>query len=457
LIQSRTRLVAGPQPTLATLTRKLAERSLTSRELVEDCIARIDEPAGEGARTFISVDREGARVTADAFDRLRASNVPVPRLAGIPVAIKDLFDIAGQVTRAGSRALEGEPPATRDAASVARLRRAGLIPIGRANMTEFAFSGLGINPHYGTPASQWHRDERRVPGGSSSGSAVAVADEMAHAALGTDTGGSCRIPAAFNGLVGFKPTAARVPTAGAVPLSISLDSIGPIGRSVACCAALDEVLSEQRPESAHPALDRLLFGVPTNVVMDGIELDIAATFEQTLSRLSACGVSIERMAIPEFNDILQVNSKGGLAAAESYAWHRHRLRASESLYDPRVSSRIRRGVEQTAADYIDVLVERSRIIRSISVRLAQFDAIVFPTVPIAAPKISDLQTDESYARVNLLVLRNPTLVNMIDGCAISIPMHAAGQAPAGFTIAGLSNKDHDILQTAAVVEGVLRS
>ena len=223
-------------PTLATLAADLDSGRTTSRKLVEECLARIADPAGEGPRAFIHVDREAALTAADAMDRLRKVNAVPSRFAGIPISIKDLFDIKGQVTRAGSRALDDSPAAEHDAASVARLRQAGFVLIGRTNMTEFAYSGIGINPHFGTPKGGWNRAVGHVPGGSSSGAAVSVLDGMAHGALGTDTGGSCRIPAAYNGIVGYKPTQRRVPLDGSVPLSFSLDSIGPLARSVACCA-----------------------------------------------------------------------------------------------------------------------------------------------------------------------------------------------------------------------------
>src|SRR6476661_2082032 len=232
-------------PTLATLAADLDAGRTTARQLVDECLARIAEPAGEGVRTFIHVDRDAALATADAMDGLRKANAAPSRFAGIPVSIKDLFDIKGQVTRAGSRALDDSAPADADAPVVARLRRAGFVVIGRTNMTEFAYSGIGINPHYGTPKGAWNRSVGHVPGGSSSGAAVSIADGMAYGALGTDTGGSCRIPAAYNGIVGYKPTQRRVPLDGSVPLSFSLDSIGPLARSVSCCAILDAVLANE--------------------------------------------------------------------------------------------------------------------------------------------------------------------------------------------------------------------
>ena len=232
-------------PTLATLAADLDSGRTSARKLVDECLAKIADSSGEGARVFIHVDAEAAIEAAEAMDRLREVKAAPSPFAGIPVSIKDLFDIKGQVTRAGSRALEDSAPAEADAPVVARLRRAGFIVIGRTNMTEFAYSGIGINPHFGTPKSAWNRNVGHVPGGSSSGAAVSVADGMAHGALGTDTGGSCRIPAAYNGIVGFKPTQRRVPLDGGVPLSFTLDSFGPLARIVACCAVLDAVLADE--------------------------------------------------------------------------------------------------------------------------------------------------------------------------------------------------------------------
>src|SRR5450432_4471315 len=232
-------------PTLASLADDLENGGTSARKLVDACLARIADTSGEGARAFILVDAEAAIEAAEAMDRLREVKAAPSPYAGIPVSIKDLFDIKGQVTRAGSRALEDSAPAEADAPVVARLRRAGFIVIGRTNTTEFAYSGIGINPHFGTPKGAWARQVGHVPGGSSSGAAVSVVDGMAHGALGTDTGGSCRIPAAFNGIVGFKPTQRRVPLDGGVPLSFSLDSFGPIARTAGCCAVLDSVLANE--------------------------------------------------------------------------------------------------------------------------------------------------------------------------------------------------------------------
>src|ERR1700691_5016549 len=444
-------------PPLAALAEDLDSGRSSARKLVEQCLARIADASGEGARTFIHVDARAAIEAAEAMDRLREVRAAPSPYAGIPVSIKDLFDIKGQVTRAGSRALEDSPPATADATAVARLRRAGFIVIGRTHMTEFAYSGIGINPHYGTPKSAWQRHVGHVPGGSSSGAAVSIADGMAYGALGTDTGGSCRIPAAYNGIVGFKPTQRRVPLDGGVPLSFSLDSFGPLARTVGCCAVLDAVLADEpvRPLQPRPVKGMRL-AVPTTVALDELEDEVARTFERALEVLSRQGALIERIAVPEFLDVGAMNAKGGFAASESYAWHRYLLTSKGDVYDPRVSSRILRGEGLSAADYIDLLGARRSLIARAAARLAPYDALVMPTTAITPPRIADLADDKAFTKANLLSLRNCTLINMIDGCAISLPAHREGEAPVGLMLAASGGSDRRIFELAAGMEAVIR-
>jgi aspartyl-tRNA(Asn)/glutamyl-tRNA(Gln) amidotransferase subunit A len=454
------------KPTLAELAADLATGRTSSRAVVEACLEKIEDPSGEGRRTFLHVDKGAVRAQADAMDLLRSNGAAPSPYAGIPISIKDLFDITGQVTRAGSTVLGNRPAATQDATSVARLRRAGFVLIGRTNMSEFAFSGLGMNPHYGTPRNPWERPRTshadastrgRVPGGSSSGAAISVVDGMAHGALGTDTGGSCRIPAAFTGLVGYKPTAARVPRTGAIPLSTTLDSIGPIARSVACCATLDAVLANDSPTNL---MDRSLagmrFAIPTTFVLEDMDADVAAHFERSLSRMSAAGARIERIDVPEFADIPSINAKGGFSAAESYTWHRPLIESQGAAYDPRVLVRIQRGATQTAADYIELLAARRAFIAAVEERIARFDALVFPTTPVIPPRIAALQSDDEFFKVNGLVLRNPAVINLLDGCAISIPNHAEGEPPTGLMLACPGGQDHHLFRCAAAAEPVIR-
>jgi aspartyl-tRNA(Asn)/glutamyl-tRNA(Gln) amidotransferase subunit A len=444
-------------PTLSTLADDLENGRTSARKLVDECLAKIGDKAGEGARAFIHVDAEAAIEAAEAMDRLREVKAAPSPFAGIPVSIKDLFDIRGQVTRAGSRALEDSAPAEADAPVVARLRRAGFVVIGRTNMTEFAYSGIGINPHYGTPKSAWQRSVGHVPGGSSSGAAVSVADRMAHGALGTDTGGSCRIPAAYNGIVGFKPTQRRVPLDGGVPLSFTLDSFGPLARTAQCCAVLDAVLADEPivPLAPRP-ISGMRLAVPTTVALDELEDAVARTFERALETLSRQGALIERIAVPEFLDVGVMNARGGFAAAESYAWHRYLIVSKGNIYDPRVSLRILRGESLSAADYIDLLDARKSLIARATVRLAPYDALILPTTANTPPRISDLADDKAFTKANLLSLRNCTLINMIDGCAISLPAQREGEVPVGLMLAASGGADRRIFELAAGMETVIR-
>src|SRR5215470_16069002 len=353
-------------PSLAQLKAELA-RGGKSRGLVEQCLAQIADQSGEGERVFLKVHAADALAAADFYDRVRARGAAPSPFAGIPISIKDLFDIAGDVTTAGSVVLRDAKAAEHDAPAVARLRAAGFIPIGRSNMTEFAFSGIGINPHYGTPTSPYDRQAARIPGGSSSGAAVSVSDGMALGGLGTDTGGSCRIPAALCGIVGFKPTAYRVPTQGAFPLSPSLDSIGPLAATVACCASLDAVLAgEPADELPSFPLDALRLAVPQTMVLESLKPAVAQAFEATLSALRKAGARVTNIPLREFSELQQINAKGGLSAAESYAIHRALISKREKEYDPRVLVRILRGKEQDAADYIDVVNARADFTRRVA-------------------------------------------------------------------------------------------
>jgi aspartyl-tRNA(Asn)/glutamyl-tRNA(Gln) amidotransferase subunit A len=432
----------------------LAEGRTTSVSLTEEALARASDPSGEGARVFTRLYPDAARAAAQASDTLRKAGLVRSSIDGLTVSIKDLFDVAGEVTMAGSVARAGEPSAVEDATVVKRLRRAGAVIVGRTNMTEFAYSGLGLNPHYGVPRNPWDRATGRIPGGSSSGAAVSVSDGMAVAGIGSDTGGSVRIPAAFCGLTGFKPTAARVPLTGVLPLSPSLDSIGAIAASVGCCAALDAILAADERLLPQPAdLGRLRFAVPTTLALEGMDRDVAQAFEATLTSLSAAGAQVEEIAVPEFASLATINAKGGFAASEAWAWHRDLIERAGESYDPRVVSRILRGKDMSAADYLDLLAARKAWVAGVEARIAGYDALLLPTVPVIAPPIADLAaSDDVYFAANGLILRNPTLINFLDGCALSVPCHAPGGAPVGMMIAGAAGDDRRILAIGMAVE-----
>jgi aspartyl-tRNA(Asn)/glutamyl-tRNA(Gln) amidotransferase subunit A len=434
----------------------LADGRTTSRALVEQCLARIADPNGEGARAFIKVHAEQARAMADAMDTLRRAGREPSRYAGIPVSLKDLFDIAGEATPAGSRVLADAPPATAHATVVQRMLAAGFVPVGRTNMTEFAFSGLGINPHYGTPSPPWDRAARRIPGGSSSGTAVSVSDGMAVVGLGTDTGGSCRIPAAFCGIVGYKPTARRVPITGVLPLAPSLDSIGPLGPSVACCAVVDAVLAGETPALPVPAnLNGLRLAVPTNVVLDGMDETVSSAFDRALATLSRAGAQISYTPFAAFDEVPAVNAKGGFAASEAYAWHRVLLAEKGAGYDPRIRSRIQRGERMTATDYIELVAARQRLITIFDASTREFDALIMPTVPIVAPRIAELDDEREYNRINMHILRNTALGNFFDRCSITLPCHRNGEPPVGLMLVGETLGDARLFSIAAAVEATL--
>jgi aspartyl-tRNA(Asn)/glutamyl-tRNA(Gln) amidotransferase subunit A len=441
--------------TLDAAAASLDAGTTTSRDLIENALARIADPAGQGALTFMRVYADQARASADAADTLRRAGRAAGRYAGIPISIKDLFDVAGETTAAGSTVLANAAPAACHAAVVDRVLQAGLVPVGRTNMTEFAFSGVGINPHFGTPRAPWRRETGHIPGGSSSGAAVSVADGFALGAIGTDTGGSCRIPAALCGIAGFKPTQRRVSLAGAFPLSPTLDSIGPLAPTAACCAALDAIFAGE-PARVLPHLRptglRLL--LPTNLAFDHIDDSTEESLDRAVRLLLRAGAIIDRRPLPALDAIAAAHEKGGFAAAEAYANHRALLATRAPAFDPRVASRILPGADMSAADYITLHQARARIIADFEADMAGYDAFILPTVPIAPPAIADFARDDEYRRLNFLLLRNPSTVNFLDGCAISIPCHEPGAAPAGLMIAAPAMQDARVLAIAVAVEKI---
>ena len=441
--------------TIRKLAAGLAAGRLTSVALTHEMLARAEAHRAEGGHAYVSLDGEQALREARASDALRAAGVVASPLAGIPISIKDLFDMRGQVSSAASLALADSAPATGDAGAVARLRAAGAVLLGRTNMSEFAFSGLGLNPHHGTPRNP--HDAKRVAGGSTSGGAVTVALNMAAGALGTDTGGSIRIPSAFCGLTGFKPTAATVSLAGTVPLSRSLDSAGPIANSVDCCAILHAALSGQEHALPAPSLKGLRFGHTPDFVGAGVEQQVQQAFDAALDRLRAAGALVQPFDFPELLQLPAINGGGGLVAAEAWHWHRELLAARGAQYDQRVAARIRRGQQQGAAEYIDLLDARAHLRLIARQRLAPYDAWLMPSVAIVAPEVAPLEADDTaFFATNGLVLRNASVINFLDGCALSLPCHAAGALPVGLGICGLAGSDARILSIGRAVEALLR-
>ncbi|MFO7788535.1 MAG: amidase [Pseudomonadota bacterium] len=441
------------QPTsLAKLLDGMNSGQKRATEMLDNCLAQIDTYDDAKAQIYTRRFDTAARAEADATDRLRHAGVTAGQLSGLPIALKALFDVAGEVTHAGSRGWQ--TPAQSDAVIVSRLRREGAVITGHTNMTEFAYSGVGLNPHYGTPDNPLAPG--RIPGGSSSGAAVAVARGMAAGAIGTDTGGSVRIPAAFCGLVGFKPSQSRVPRDGTFPLSDSLDSIGPIAPTVDCCARLDAVLAGRQYQPIRPfSLKGMRFVVPTDYMLDDLDNTVAQAFACSLNSLRDAGANIIEAPAPVLAAIPELMEGGGFTAAESYFVHRQSLADHGDQYDPRVRSRIERGAAITAADYLELCRRRQQRKQEADKWLQDYDGLLAPTVPVVPPRFEELAADEDYARLNLLILRNPTVANMLDLCAITLPNHKPGYLPGGLMLIGRNGTDDTLLRLAQAVEQVL--
>ena len=428
----------------------------SARDRLEQALARIADPAGEGKRACLTVYADAARAAAGAADARAKAGKPLGPLDGAIVSIKDLYDVAGEVTRAGSRVLADEGlVAKADATVVKRLRDAGAVIVAKTNMSEFAFSGVGANPHFGTPGNPF--DRARVPGGSTSGGAVAVADGMCEIAIGTDTGGSTRIPAALCGLVGWKPSKQRVPTDGAFPLSFTLDSIGPMAKSVADCALADAAMAGETPSTVRAVpLSGLRLGIWQGMPFDGADETVAAAWSSAVAKLGRAGVRLSEETISLVDEMAQVNAKGGFSPAEAYAIHRERLTRNAAGVDPNVRARIERGATISAADYIDMTQARQRLVKAMDARLASFDALILPTTPIVAPKIAEVAVPEEFGRKNAMLLRNTAAINFFDLCAISLPLPRQHGLSTGLMLVGRNGADAGLLGIAAAVEQCLK-
>jgi aspartyl-tRNA(Asn)/glutamyl-tRNA(Gln) amidotransferase subunit A len=388
---------------------------------------------------------------------LRKAGVVRSPVDGLPISVKDLYDVAGDVTRAGSKLLAGAPPAAADAPAIARLRAAGAVIVGRTNMVEFAFGTSGLNPHYGTPKSPWDRATGRVPGGSSSGAAVAVADGMCVMGLGSDTRGSIRVPAAFCGISGWKPTQRRVPREGAFPLSTTLDTVGPLANTLACCAAYDAVLADA-PLGPLPAqtVKGLRLLLPKSALLEELDADVSRAFAAALHKLGAAGAVITERAVPEFDRQAEYFRLGGYAGAEAYALHR-RWHDRRGEYDPRIAKRIDLAAQLSAADYVELGLMRAAYIRAVEAISAPFDAILMPTVPCVPPPIAEVDaSDEAYFAANARFLKNVGVLNFLDGCGASLPCHEPGGGPVGLTVFGPAMSDRRTLAAALAIERLLR-
>jgi aspartyl-tRNA(Asn)/glutamyl-tRNA(Gln) amidotransferase subunit A len=442
------------QVTLAAAAADLASGTVSSAALTAACLYRIQDISGEGARAFIRIYESQALSAAQASDQLRAHRRTSSPLAGIPVSVKDLFDVAGEATTAGSVILSGAPHASSNAVVVGRLRAAGAIIVGKTNMTEFAYSTLGLNPHYGTPRNPY--DPARIPGGSSSGAAAAVAYGFSMASIGSDTGGSVRIPAAFCGLVGFKPTQRRIPRGGMFPLSSSLDSVGPIAPSVACCALLDAIMAGESPRPVlELSVSGLRLAIPTRHFAEGLDPAVGRAYERALARLRTAGAQTVETPLAGLGILDEIEALGGVIGPEAYEVHRSLLEEHRERYDPRVRSRLEDSATVTKANYLAAIGLRDVAVQAFDHSTRAFDAVLAPTVAIVPPLFRDLDSDDDYRRINVEVRRNASAFNMLDRCALTLPCHEPGELPVGLMIVGERGEDARLLSLGIALEKVL--
>ncbi|MDA0227080.1 MAG: amidase [Proteobacteria bacterium] len=428
------------------------------RQQLEQALTAAQQPSAKA--TMLRVDADDARLQLEhVLAHPDSGTLP---LRGQRVAVKDLFDVAGQVTAAGS-ALLGQglvpvKPAPRDAAVLTHLRQAGAVVVGRSNMSEFAYSGVGINPHHGTPINPADPQVHRVPGGSSSGAAVAVALDIADIGLGTDTGGSLRIPAALCGLVGFKGTAGVVSRQGCFPLSTTLDTVGAITRNVADAIAAHRVMAQQPTPLTAPRPRRL--GIAARYFQEAMDDGVSLAWERALRALTSAGHELVTLDLPELDEIHALNARGTLSAAESFALHRPWLQTHRDAYDPRVLARILGGEHTLAADYLDLVRARTDWLQRTSAAIAGVDAMLAPTTPMVAPILADIAPgearDEAFNRANMRLLRNPSAINLLDGCALSLPCQAPGELPVGLMVWQAAQLDAQVLSVAAELEAALQ-
>ena len=429
-------------------------RKASAVERLTQALARIDDPQSEGARACLTLYRDEARAAADAADARARAGISLGPLDGAIISIKDLFDVAGEVTRAGSKVLADDgKPAAQDAPVVRRLRAAGSVILAKTNMSEFAFSGLGLNPHYGTPGNP--ADRARVPGGSSAGAAVAAADGMCEIAIGSDTGGSTRIPAALCGITGFKPSRLRVSTEGAFPLSYTLDSIGPMAKSVVDCFNADAVLAGETPSALEAMpLAGLRRGVAQGLPLENLDDTVGRRFPEALDRLERAGARLTYEKMPLLDDMMKALSRSSILMAEAYAIHKERLARRGDAIDQIVRARLDRGAGIAAADFIDAVRDRAALIHAMDARLADLDALVLPTTPIVAPRLDEVATPKDFMARNAMVLRNTTIANYFDLTAISLPLPRDGGLPTGLMLFARNGHDRRLFRIAAAVEKV---
>ena len=448
-------------PGLRELSAALRSGQTSARQLVDAALER----AHQSKSVFTSIN-PGLVHLADTIDQTGRKSQTLTPLAGIPIALKDLFNIRNEVTLAGSIVRKHYAQAEdADAEVVAPLRAAGLLFFGRTNMSEFAYSGIGMNAHYGTPLSIWDRDTGRLPGGSSSGSAVAVGEGIVCASLGSDTAGSCRIPAAFNGVVGVKPSYGRMSLQGIYPLSPTLDAPGPIAIDVDSCFILDQLMSgrakpaDELPNLQPAELNQLRLVIPEARVMNDLDAEVRTAFEAAVEALRAAGANIRQQSLPLLDDCDDLFIERPVVVREVWDHHRSMLEQYFDEYDPFVGTRLRLGANISDEEQQSRYQARDQLVSAFEREFAeiQADALIYPTVACVPPAIAETEDDENARRVNLRCLRNTATVNYFNGCAISLPCHRTGEAPVGLMLSAANGQDEPLYRIAAAIEAALGS
>ena len=449
-----------PPPTIRQLVNSFASNKLSCAAVVSAALAAAERAEGVFTRINHAVLEQAVHI-----DRARANGQPLPALAGVPLTLKDLFNVRGQQTLAGSKVLKDEAPVEKtDAVVVGHLRNAGALFLGRANMSEFAFSGMGLNPHYGNPKSVWDRATGRLPGGSSSGGAVSVADGLVAATIGSDTAGSCRVPAAFNGIVGVKPTYGRISLRGVYPLSPTSDAPGPLANDLDGCFILDHIMmgrlkhGEPLPTPAHRAPNSLRLLVPESIVMAGLDEEVAAAFARSLRRLEGAGIAIDHGPVPALEGCVDMFRTRAVAVFESWQDHRERLQRRGDEYDPFVRQRMSKGRHVNAAAREKIYREKAALVAAFHQQFgaAGNHALLYPTVQCVPPAIAETDDPEQMPALNMRCLRNTATVNFFDGCAVTLPCHAPGKAPVGLMLAAGNGEDQSLYEIATTVEQILQ-
>jgi len=441
---------------VADLDRRLDHRQIDAQTLLCRTLNKIEAMQTQSGCTFTRTYEDTARMEAICADKQRLEGNKISPLTGIPVSVKDLCDVRGDITRAGSTVLSQAPPASRDSVVVQRLRNAGAIIVGKTNMTEFAFTNTGVNITFGTPDNP--AAPGCLPGGSSSGAGVSVADGSVPIALGSDTGGSIRQPAALCGVCGFKPSEGRIPTSGVVPLSRTFDTLGPLARSVDCCAIADAALADT-PYVPLPTLpvEGLLLGLPTTMVTESLDEGVADAFLRAIDHLSKAGARIVDFAWPELDLPEWRGSFGAIIHAEAFAWHRALLEERESTYDPIVLRILSDCPDITYWEYEEARETRERLVPVAYDRTIAFHAIVMPSVAILPPPLRALEDPEQAELIEYLIGRNNEVANYFNFCACTIPCHAPDAPPVGFLVMGPSGTDRRTLAIAKAIESEFQS